>query len=88
MRNIRKIRKIRDKVLKDQDMTLDNMSVLVADVEAMDIVNNSLKSEQQKLAPGKGQKTKEDGMLALEVKPGEDLKAKEEDGGEAEEEAP
>ena len=87
MRNIRKIRKIRDKVLKDQDMTLDNMSVLVADVEAMDIVNNSLKSEQQKLAPGKGQKTKEDGMLAL-VKQGEDLKAEEEDGGEAEEEAP
>ena len=38
--------KIREKVLKDQDMTLDDMSVLVADVEAMDIVNNTLKSEQ------------------------------------------
>ena len=68
--------KIREKVLKDQDMTLDNMSVLVADVEAMDIVNNSLKSEQPKLAPGKGQKTKEDAMPALEVKPGKTLKSK------------
>ena len=68
--------KIRKKVLKYQDMTLDDMSVLVADVEAMDIVNNSLKSEQPKLPPGKGQKTKEDAMPALEVKPGKTLKPK------------
>ena len=68
--------KIRKKVLKYQDMTLDDMSVLVADVEAMDIVNNSLKSEQPKFPPGKGQKTKEDAMRALEVKPGKTLKPK------------
>ena len=57
-------------------MTLDDMSVLVAEVEAMDIVNNSLKSDQHKLPPGKGPKAKEDAMLALEVKPGKAPKQK------------
>ena len=38
--------KVREKVLRDPDMTLDDMTILVADVEAMDIVNNSLKHDQ------------------------------------------
>ena len=68
--------KIREKALKDQNMTLDDMSVLVAEAEAMDIVNNSLKSDQQKLPPGKGPKAKEDSMTALETKPGKTPKQK------------
>ena len=67
--------KIREKVLKDQT-TLDDMTVLVAEAEAMDIVNNSLKSDQQKLPPGKGPKAKEDSMTALETKPGKTPKQK------------
>ena len=61
--------KIREKVIKDQSMTLDAMTVLVAEAEAMDIVNNSLKSDHQKQPPGKGPKPKEDSMTALETKP-------------------
>jgi hypothetical protein len=68
--------KIRKKVLKDQNMTLDDMSVLVAEVEAMDIVNNSLNSDQHKLPPGKGPKAKEDAMPALETKRGKTPKQK------------
>ena len=68
--------KIREKVLKDQDMRLDEMSILVADVEAMDIINNSLKSEQPMLPLGKGQNSKEDTIPAQEVKPGKLLKPK------------
>ena len=46
-------------------MTLDEMPTLVAEAEAMDIINNSLKPEQTKVPQGKG-KTKEDAMQALE----------------------
>ena len=34
-------------------MTLDDISVLMAEAEAMDIVNNSLKSDQHKIPPDK-----------------------------------
>ena len=57
-------------------MTLDAMTVLVAESEAMDIVNKSLKSDQQKPPPGKGPKAKEDSMTALETKPGKPPKQK------------
>ena len=57
--------KVREKVLKQQDMTLDEMTTLVAEAEAMDIINNSLKPEHTKVPQGKG-KTKEDAMPALE----------------------
>ena len=36
--------KVREKILRNQDMTLDEMTTLVAEAEAMDIINNSLKS--------------------------------------------
>ena len=69
--------KVREKVLRDPDMTLDDMTILVADVEAMDIVNNSLKHDQPKVTPGNGKKTKEDAMQAQgEVKPGKTVKPK------------
>ena len=48
--------KVREKVLRDPDMTLDDMTILVADVEAMDIVNNSLKHDQPKVTSGSGKK--------------------------------
>ena len=48
--------KIRENIIKDQSMTLDAMTVLVAEAEAMDIVNNSLKSDQQKHPPQQGTK--------------------------------
>ena len=41
-------------------MTLDEMTILVADVEVMDIVNNTLKHNQPKITPGNGKKPKED----------------------------
>ena len=68
--------KKREKVIKDQTMTLDAMTVLVAESEAMDIVNNSLKSDQHKQPPGKGPKPKEDSMTALETKPSKPPKQK------------
>ena len=79
--------KIREKVLKDQT-TLDDMTVLVAEAEAMDIVNNSLKSDQQKLPPRQG--TKSQGRLnnSARDKAGENSEAEEEVRGGAEAEAP
>ena len=68
--------KVREKVLRKQDMTLDEMTMLVAEAEAMDIINNSLKSEQPKVPHVKGPKAKEDAMQALEVKPVKPLKKK------------
>ena len=61
--------KVREKVLRKQDMTLDEMTMLVAEAEAMDIINNSLMSEQPKVPHVKGSKAREDAMQALEVKP-------------------
>ena len=56
--------KVREKVLRQQDMTLDEMTTLVAESEAMDIINASLKPEQPKVPPSKG-KPKEEAMPAV-----------------------
>ena len=57
--------KVREKVLRQQDMTLEAMTTLVAESEAMDIINPSLKPDQHKLPPSKG-KTKEEAMTTVE----------------------
>ena len=69
--------KVRERDLKKQDMTLEVMTTLVAEAEAMDITNNSLKSEQPKVTQVKGPKAKEDAMQAVEVKPLKKKKTKE-----------
>ena len=73
--------KIREKVIKDQSMTLDAMTVLVAEQEAMDIVNNSFKSDHQKQPVNKAQKPKEESMAALETKPKPPKQKKKTEGG-------
>ena len=58
--------KVREKVLRQQDMTLEAMTTLVAKSEAMEIINASLKPEQLKFPTGRGTKQKEDAMPAVE----------------------
>ena len=57
--------KVREKVLGHHDMTLDEMTILVAESEAMDVINASLKPEHSKVPPSKA-KPKEDAMPAVE----------------------
>ena len=47
-------------------MTLEAMTTLVAESEAMEIINASLKPEQPNFPTGKGTKQKEDAMPAVE----------------------
>ena len=58
--------KVREKVLRKQDMTLEAMTTLVAESEAMDLINASLRSEQVKVPPAKVAKPKEEAMQAVE----------------------
>ena len=44
--------KTREKILRKLDITLDEMTVLIAEMEAMDIVNNTLKLDTPKVNPG------------------------------------
>ena len=46
-------------------MTLDDMTILVAESEAMDVINASLKPVHPKIPPNKG-KSKEDAMPAID----------------------
>ena len=46
-------------------MTLEAMPTLVAESEAMDLINASLRSEQVKVPPGKVAKPKEEAMQAV-----------------------
>ena len=56
--------KTREKILKKPDITLDEMTVLIAELEAMDIVNSTLKLDTPKVPHGDGKKKKEDAMQA------------------------
>ena len=56
--------KTREKILRKPDITLDEMTVLIAELEAMDIVNNTLKLDTPKVPHGDGKKKKEDAMQA------------------------
>ena len=58
--------KVKEKVLRQQDMTLEAMTTLVAKLEAIEINNASLKPKQPKFPPGKGAKLKMEYMLAVE----------------------
>ena len=44
--------KTREKILRKPDITLDEMTVLIAELEAMDIVNNTLKLDTPKVPHG------------------------------------
>ena len=54
--------KTREKILRKPDITLDEMTVLIAEVEAMDIVNSTLKLDTPKVPPGEVKKKKENAL--------------------------
>ena len=45
--------KVQEKVLRQHDMMLDEMTILVAESEAIDVINASLKPEHAKVPPTK-----------------------------------
>ena len=62
--------KVKEKVLRKQDMTLEAMTMLVAESEALDLINASFRSKQ-------ASKPKEEALQAVKKKQKKQVKKKE-----------